>query len=344
MKHRSVKLETRYHTLYWLLYYLLISLVEAGPQQYYFDAFSSNLISLPFKFAFVWITIGPLMNRYLMTKKTVVFLLFYLPLLVAFAIVLRLLDNYVILEFILTHWTKEPVFSTPPLLYNIIKLQFVAAVPVTIKLINHWIESERRNSDLQRQHTEAELAFLRGQIHPHFLFNALNSLYSKIITNSSVAAEMVLKISALLRMSLYEHSQMAIPVTKELEYLSNYIDLQRIRFQESIDISYSVYGEPVGKIEPFLILPLVENSFKYCQPNRDGQAWVTIQIGIDESSVTVKIDNSIQQEKFTEVTEGGLGQHNVKRRLALLFQERHTFRYEHDEENYYVYLKFPKTQ
>lgn len=335
--------ETKILTLYWILYYVLISLIEAGQQQYYAESFSSNLISLPVKFIFVAITVGPLMTRYFLRKKIGIYISLYFTLLILFATALRFVDNFLVLEHILTHWIKQPIFDLPALLYNIIKLQFVACIPFVVRLFSSWSETEKRISEQRRQQAESELQFLRNQFHPHFLFNALNTLYSKIITNPAQASGIVLKVCSLLRFSLYEAGQSPIALSKELEYLSNYIELQKIRFSDRINISFTTYGNTdTGKIEPFLILPFVENSFKYCQPDKDGQSWVTIQLSAEKGHVIAQIDNSTGSKIATEtISSGGLGQANVKRRLAMLYPGSHQLKCENGDENYYVYLKFP---
>jgi two-component system, LytTR family, sensor kinase len=329
--------------LYWILYYALISFIEAGPQQYYSEAFLSNLIALPVKFIFVLITIGPLTDHLLLKKRVAAFFLLYFLLLIIFAALLRVVDNYLILPYILTHWIKQPVLDAPAFLYSAIKLQFVAAIPFMIKIFSHWAEIERRHARHAQQQTEAELAFLRNQFHPHFLFNALNSLYSKIITNPPQASDIVLRICSLLRFSLYEASRSPIALSREIEYLTNYMELQKIRFGDRISISFSVFGESAAVVvEPFLILPFIENSFKFCQTNKDGEAWVTVQISVEGNFLVAQIDNSLGGTiSVNDDSSHGLGQVNVKKRLGMLYPGNHQLRCERGDENYYVYLKFP---
>jgi two-component system, LytTR family, sensor kinase len=329
--------------VYWIIYYLLISLVEAGPEQHYYQAFLPNLISLPVKYVFVAVTIGPLLNLLLLKKRITTFLFLYFLLLFIFAVLLRVADNYIILPYVLTDWIKQPLFNSPSLLYSVIKLQFVAAIPFMIRLFYSWAETESRNSRQLQQQAEAELSLLRSQFHPHFLFNALNTLYSKIITDPPQASEIVLKICSLLRFSLYETRGSRIEISREIEYLASYMALQKIRFGDMINISFSTFGDTARKkVEPFLILPIIENGFKYCQPDNDGKAWVTVQISITDDHVTAQVDNSTRSESLKRADDRkGLGQFNVRRRLSLLFPGNHVMTCEQGEENYYVYLKFP---
>lgn len=327
---------------YWLLYYLLISLIEAGPDQYYFESFTSNILTLPLKWLFVWIVTGPFITDFLLKRKPIRFLAAYFVLLALFTIALRLIDNHIVLEYVLTSWIKQPIFSSPPLLYNMIKLQFVAAIPFAIKLFSYWRETDSRHKQLQQQQTEAQLHFLRDQIQPHFLFNVLNTIYSKTITNPPLASELVLKACTLLRTSLYEYRQSPVLLSAELEYLRNYTDLQKMRFEGIIDISFSVFGKAVsGRIEPFLILPWIENAFKHCLPDRAGKRWITIQLIIEDHFLVAQIDNScVPKNKNAEGIQG-IGIANVKKRLELLYPTNHVLRCDHGEDNYYVYVKIP---
>lgn len=339
-----MKNEKRYIIIYWFLYFLLISLIEAGPLHFYFESFSSNLITLPLKIVFALIVTEWMMPAFLLKKQTITFLVLYFLLLALSGVIMRLADNYLVLAYILTHWKSEPVLSTPPLLYAIIKLQFALAIPMAIKLFLHWIETQNRSIEITNQKMQAELNFLRSQLHPHFMFNALNSLYSKVLTKSEEAPAMVLKISSLLRFSVYDANTKSISLAKEVEYLENYIDLQRIRFQDSVDISFIVHGNLNEKtIEPFLIMPFIENGFKYCQGSEDSAAWVTIQLTVDGDWLTLTVDNSkgkanglVQNEGLVS---GGIGQANVRTRLNLLYHDKYTLKFEDGEDNYFVYLK-----
>lgn len=336
-----MKNESRYLVIYWVSYYILISLIESGPQQAYYDAFAANLVSLPVKIIFVVVVTDFLAPRLLFKKHTPLFLILYFSLLIVFAILIRIADNYIILEFILTHWNKLPLLDPPPFLYSVIKLQFALAIPLAMKLFLNWMATEYRNTEISNQKTLTELNFLRSQFHPHFMFNALNSLYSKILTRSNESADMVLKISSLLRFSLYEATG-AVPLAREIQYLEDYMDLQKVRFEDKVDISFVIDGEPGNMtIEPFLILPLIENSFKFCQGNESDPAWVSIRISIQENWLRVTIENS--KGMATGVKErthsGGIGQANVRKRLELLYTGNYEFKIVDDNDHYLVTLK-----
>lgn len=336
-----MKKERRYIIIYWLCFFVLISLIESGPQHDYYHAFAANLVSLPLKIIFVTIITDVVAPALFFKKKTVTFLVVYFLLLVLASIGIRIVDNYIILNHILTDWKKLPLLDPAPFLYGIIKLQFALAIPFTIKLFLNWMDTQNRNIEISNQKILTELNFLRSQFHPHFMFNALNSLYSKILTRSEQSADMVLKISSLLRFSLYEATGKSVQLSKEIQYLADYMDLQQVRFQDNVDISFVVEGDPRDlSIEPFLIMPLIENSFKFCQGDKNTPAWVSIHMLIEDNWLRVKIENSKGAETTgRESNSGGIGQANVRKRLDLLYGGNFDLKIADTEDHYFVALK-----
>jgi two-component system, LytTR family, sensor kinase len=336
-----MKNERRYIIIYWLCFFVLISLIESGPQHDYYHAFAANFVSLPLKIIFVSIITDLVAPALFFKNKTTPFLIVYFLLLILASIGIRVVDNYIILDHILTDWQKLPLLDPAPFLYSAIKLQFALAIPFAIKLFLNWMDTQKRNIEISNQKVLTELNFLRSQFHPHFMFNALNSLYSKILSRSEQSADMVLKISSLLRFSLYEATVNSVSLSKEIQYLADYMDLQQVRFQDNVDISFTVEGDP-GKlcIEPFLVMPLIENSFKFCQGDENSPAWVSIHIIIEDNWLRVKIENSKGiLTTGRERNSGGIGQANVKKRLELLYNGNYDLKIADEEDHYFVALK-----
>ena len=165
-------------------------------------------------------------------------------------------------------------------------------------------------------------------------------MYSKILTKSDDSAEIVLRISDLLRFSIYDVNK-NISLQNEIDYLKNYISLQQFRFENQLQLSFSVYGNVENHfIEPFLILPFIENSYKYCLDEQD-QAWITISIAVTNQWLSVKIENSLPRN-FSITTENlnsGVGIANVKRRLELLYPEKHILTVKNEITSFFVSLK-----
>ncbi|MFD2245314.1 sensor histidine kinase [Pontibacter ruber] len=332
-----------WYILYWAGYVLLFSLAQGFAARDISTAFYNELFSLLPKVVFVLLVMEWLMEAMFFKNKIGSFLLIYTCFLLLFAFIQRLIDNHIIISYFLTNWTKEPLLSTAPYLYNVIKLQFVVTVPFSIKLFYYWAKEKNKAQTIEAEKMQAELHSLRNQFHPHFMFNVLNSLYSRILAKSDDAGDMLLQISSLLRFSVYEANDKIISLEKEIRYISNYIALQQMRFDHRLELSFTVAGEVENRmIEPFLLLPFIENSFKHCMNDEGESGWITIYISVKEDWLTLKVENSIPQKKaIADALEGqsGFGIVNVKKRLALLYPETHFLQVSEQEDSYFISLK-----
>lgn len=331
----------RLYTLYWLGYILLFSLIQGLPANDFITALRNEWYSILPKILFVTIVVEFLMPRLLFKKKTITFITAYVILILLFAFLQRLIDNFIILRYYLTFWKIEPLLSAPVFLYNVSKLQFVVTIPIAFKLFYYLAEEKNKVQTVLSEKLQAELSSLRNQFHPHFLFNVLNSLYSKILSKSDDSAEIVLKISDILRFSIYDVNNKNISLENEIDYLKNYISLQQLRFENQLQLSFSVYGSVENhSIEPFLILPFIENSYKYCL-DENNQGWITISITISDEWLVVKIENSLSENPalYPENVNSGIGISNVKRRLELLYPDTHVLTIKNETVNFFVSLK-----
>ncbi|RFS21049.1 GHKL domain-containing protein [Chitinophaga silvatica] len=330
------------YAIYWGFYILLFGFVQAGPRHDYKNAFASELISLPMRALFVAIVLEIMVEKLLFRKKGWLFILLYFPLILLFAVIQRWLDNALILQYFLTHWQKEPLFSVSPFIYSVIKLQFVVTIPISVKLFYNWIQEQHRATEISEEKAQAELVILRNQFHPHFIFNVLNTLYAKTLVVSPESAEMVSRMSSLLRFSIYEINERSISLDKEIKYLEDYIALQKARFDAHQQISFYVEGEADDKlIEPFILMTFVENAFKHCMPAEDGESWITITISVQQEWLTARIENSAvpSYSGHSLYSDGGVGLSNVRRRLNLIYGEDHTLKITQNDDCYFVYLK-----
>jgi two-component system LytT family sensor kinase len=329
------------YAIYWLGYILLFSLIQGLPEGDFIVAWRNEWYSVLPKICFVAIVVDLLMPQLLFKKRTTSFFITYIILILLFAFLQRLIDNYIILRYYLTYWKIESLFSPPVFLYNVSKLQFVVTIPVAFKLFYYLGEEKNKVQTVLSQKLQAELSSLRNQFHPHFLFNVLNSLYSKILSKSDDSAEIVLKISDLLRFSIYDVNNKSISLQNEIDYLKNYISLQQLRFNNQLQLSFSVYGKIENySIEPFLVLPFIENSYKYCL-DENNEGWITIAITITDDWFVVKVENSLSENRISRVEDGshGTGIANVKRRLELLYPEKHILTIKNENTSFFVSLK-----
>jgi sensor histidine kinase YesM len=216
----------------------------------------------------------------------------------------------------------------------------IGGLAAAIKLMKHWYIKEQRNLQLQKENAESQLQLLKAQVHPHFLFNTLNNIYSHTQGVAPVASQLVIGLSDMLRAMLYECNQPLIPLWKEFKIMRDYIGLEKIRYDEQFDIHIDV-PEDTGNlhIAPLLLLPLVENCFKHGTSNMLEQPWLSLQIHLKGETMHMKLMNGkAKQATGIKKNSFGIGIENVRKRLDLLYPEQHSFAITDEEEVFVVDL------
>ncbi len=205
-------------------------------------------------------------------------------------------------------------------------------VAICLKSLKIWYE--KRQVVLQ-----SELNFLKGQIHPHFLFNTLNNLYALTLQRSLQSPAIVLGLSNILRYMSYECNTERVLLKRDVEVLQNYVALEKIRYEDRLDLTFSIVGNLEHySIPPLLMLPLVENAFKHGASETIHEPWININLQIKQHKLTFKISNSkpATQSPLAEKHLGNIGLKNVKKRLELLFHNEHSLQLFEEEEDVYV--------
>lgn len=203
----------------------------------------------------------------------------------------------------------------------------ICGIASSLYIIRYAFFQETKAQFAIHEQSLAELELLKAQIHPHFLFNTLNNLYSHTRRNSSESSKIVLTLSDLLRFMLYESRADFIPLTQEIQLLKNYVELEKSRFGVELDVSLTFSGDLEGKlIRPLLLLPLLENSFKHGTGDQLDQKWISLDLNVEKNQMHFKLANSRDHEwdnKEMSINEKGISLENVKRRLELLYPEEH---------------------
>ncbi len=209
------------------------------------------------------------------------------------------------------------------------------------QIITDWALLLQEKKTLRAKTTQAELQALKNQINPHFLFNTLNNLYALTLKKSDDAPDVVLKLSDMMRYMLYEGNAGMVSLRREIEYLQNYIDLEKIRQPKHFEISFEITGEPGShKIPPLLFLPFVENSIKHGLNNSIEKGYIHIKLTINESTLLFQVKNSINPTSSKKASGiGGVGIPNVKNRLKLLYPDSFELSILPSETEYDVSLK-----
>ncbi|PST83674.1 hypothetical protein C7T94_14170 [Pedobacter yulinensis] len=187
------------------------------------------------------------------------------------------------------------------------------------------LQQEEEVRTLKEQQLLSELNYLKAQLHPHFFFNTLNNIYALALRGSSSTAIVVAKLSEMMRYILYDASQKLVPLSKEINFLTNFVELEKIRHFDNITIDFEVQGVPGDKmIEPLLLLPIIENAFKHGIREELTTGFVQIVILIADPELTLQVENSKPQTEYPPAHSGGLGLTNLVKRLELLYgKEKH---------------------
>ena len=213
--------------------------------------------------------------------------------------------------------------------------QFVMVIAISflIKIYNRWEQTEEEK-------LLTELSYLKSQMNPHFLFNTLNSIYSLAIQErANVTADSIVKLSGMMRYLISETDIDFIALEKEITYISDYIDLQKLRLEDTVNISFNIIGDVTGKeIAPFLLIHFIENAFKF-GVNPEKKSTININIIIEKNELTLVVENNKVYTTFDSTIKSGLGIGNTKKRLQLVYPSKHQLIITDKDEEFKILLK-----
>lgn len=230
---------------------------------------------------------------------------------------------------------RQPLFfKIGPSLFYIL----IITISAIIRTLTEFYNNQQNKLIAETHRTNTELIYLRKQTNPHFLFNSLNSIYSLAHKKSDLVPDAIVTLSELMRYMLYETDNKTVALEKEINYIQNYIELQKLRLNNIEDIYINVHGDTKNKfIEPLLLISFVENAFKYGTDYK-GAAHIKIKITIFENSLDFWIENTI--ENYVKDPENsGIGLVNIQNRLDLLYPNAHQLTITQDSKLYQVHLK-----
>ncbi|MEO6833042.1 MAG: sensor histidine kinase [Chitinophagaceae bacterium] len=247
------------------------------------------------------------------------------------------------------YMTKRPIFPSPSIILYVLLIIFstnLAAITLgcALRIISGRFRMEEQLQEVEREKRSTELAFLRSQVNPHFLFNVLNTIYFQIDKGNPEARGSVEKLSELLRYQLYECTTDMIGIERELAYISSYVAVQQMRMEVGTDVSFDTEaGIGSFKIAPLLILPIIENAFKHISHhNIPAQNKLHIKLATEgDDYFVVRVFNTYDATHSTEhlLASGGLGLQNVRRRLELLYPGAYFLNVNQDDHTFEITLK-----
>ena len=347
----NIRLPSKYsrfflHILFWLAVYLFFIVFFGRSSRDYSVTIIFVSMLLPLSIATTYFLNYFLIPRYLFTKKYSRFTLFVFYTFVI-SVWLELFISLGVFIFI-TNYQSEKMnpFSFDGLLL-MVGLYFIIIIAVAIKLIRRSFQIQKKNTELDNRRFQmelklkkAELKLLKAQVHPHFLFNTLNNLYGLTLEKSDDAPKLVLQLSEILDYILYRCDEKLVSLDEELANLKNYIEIEKIRYSGKLNLNAN-FPEETGnlKIAPLILLPFVENAFKHGVSHFPGVAFVNIKISIVETNLFSKIENSRNPMlKREESHSNGVGLKNVRKRLDLIYPEKHMLNIDKKEKTFSVNL------
>jgi two-component system, LytTR family, sensor histidine kinase AlgZ len=330
--------ENRYrifrHAIFWLIHVIVFTyLFFRSPDANIPEQLSLSLLWVPAMMAYCYPVMYFFVPRFLLLGKYKEFILAMI--LWAFG---GWLFNYSYRMYFMIplsvkyNWTTFGKVGWAPGSY--LTLNTMMGIGCTIVLFKNWIKKQQEWMRAEKDKVSAELQLLKAQLHPHFLFNTLNNIYSSSLEYSPKTPQLILRLSSLLSYMLYDCKPNLVFLDKEIEVMRDYIELEKERYGNRIEISFHKEGDTAGiMIAPLLLLPFLENAFKHGTSEQLEKPWLRFDLNIKDKMINCKIVNSKNQQ--LSIGQQGIGIQNVKKRLSYLYPGKHGLKI-NDELDFFV--------
>ncbi len=337
-RHKKVLL----HIAFWCVYasfffYQISSLNKAGQEPNWsrvFKDFSFHMVAM---IGISYLNYFFFLPRLLKDKNFGRYLLEFMPVFGVLAYLVVLGKRFILAEYIPSHWLESSRFTINVVIGTLFLVVFVGL----LKFVEDWFELEARKKEVENESLSSELRFLKAQINPHFLFNTLNNLYYLAYTKSPNTTEVISKLSQMMRYMLHDSNHPRVSLSKEIEYMQNYVSLEKLRLGKDVPIRFEVQGDTSAvTIAPLVLITFLENAFKHGVSNSISDSWIDVTIRVIEKVCYYKVLNSKIPESGKTVKEkSGIGLMNVKRRLELSYPSNFELDIKDLEDHYSVELK-----
>ena len=335
---RILLLHLSFWALYFSFFFYQITFSRHGEEPNYERAFYDAVIQIFFMALISYINYFICLPRFLKHKNFGQYLIEFL---IPFSIIITchiFLKRYIYIDI---KEAKGFLYSTKFVSQHVIAAIFIAIFIGMLRFAKDWFELEAKKSEIENEKLTAELRFLKAQINPHFLFNTLNNLYYLAMINSPNTTEVIEKLSQMMRYMLYDSNHPNVSMTKEIEYMKNYISLEKLRLDNQVPITFDIKGNTdTVKIVPLIFITFLENAFKHGVSNSMKNAFVNISIHIEGQKCTYCVENSkLPPIHETTNEKSGIGLQNVSRRLELSYPNNYELIVNEDDKDYKVVLK-----
>ncbi len=331
-----------------LLYTMMMSTYFSESMSVTMVLVTRNIVGSMVFFYFTFYFVIPLMLRgYVVPAILCLCLLFYFWSVISYLSSLLLVEDFYLTNDQLKRELMRVVgggWSTTFSVMHILRISLgvimVVAPPMVLKLVVDFTRSATRSLRLERDNLNLEVSFLKSQLNPHFLFNTLNNIYSLSIRNDSLASDLIMYLSEMMRYTLYDSNTEKVALSKEAEFLRNYVELESIRYGKNADIYFKCDPESLElhKISPLLMFPFVENAFKYSHSTTADHCWIHASMQMEDGRLVFEIANSKGEIPKNKEGVGGIGLANTRKRLALLYPGKHDLKIVNEPDVYNVKL------
>ncbi|TRX03472.1 sensor histidine kinase [Flavobacterium gawalongense] len=335
----------KFNIIFWSLLFLYKWIGIGALSNEYEKYFVYSIFHIPVAFLTATLTFHIVFEKLHDTKNKVVFWSYIIAIALFFVFAKRAFSYfYFEPNYLPKDEFDENFFSIPKLLLELVSLYLMVGMYGMFYFIKHWSNQRQVLDALNREKVKSELDLLKYQVHPHFLFNMLNNIYSTAILKSPETASQILHLSNFIEYNLYHSKKELVPLNEEFDYLENFIELHKIRLGDKLNVEINLPKNSEELfIQPLLLLPLIENSIKHGVNNSIKKSWIKIEIDINEElkELSFKISNSVEEPSITNINseKGGMGLENLKRQLKLYYPERHLLNILKEDGLYMVVLK-----
>ncbi|NIJ53798.1 sensor histidine kinase [Dyadobacter arcticus] len=335
--HNQLTLSVLFWTFYFMYEWLSVPAMTSEYVRYFINA----CVIVPATWLGAYLTVHVFFKAFYLKDKRELFWAFTIATMVIVILGRRYFNYYYTYPLYYPEGNRMPFFALPKLIIEFVNMYLIVALYSLFFFFRTYYEQQKLTQALQKDKIQSELELLKLQVHPHFIFNTLNNIYSFSIQQDPRTPDLIHRLSSFLDHNLYEVKSQVVSLDKEVEYIQNYIELEKIRFGDRLDISLNILSKiDQFYISPMLLLPLVENAFKHGAGKVNDHSWIRIDFSIRNETLTVKIENSCPLQAV-DIQPGryGIGIENVKRRLEILYPGKHEFNVLSEINTFMVILK-----
>jgi sensor histidine kinase YesM len=325
------------HLSFWVIHILLFSYLFKTPDQSFPNMLLLSTIWVPAFILYGYPIAFFIVPKYLLQERYLGFSLILLSWAIGGYLMNYLYRSFVLFPF--SDWLNYKTANRNPwAASSYLSMNVMAGFTSMIVLFKYWMQKQQDFMTAKNEQVNAELQLLKSQIHPHFLFNTLNNIYSFSLDRSPKTPQLILKLSSILSYMLYDCRASMVPLDKEIDVMMNYIDLEKERYGNRIEISQNITGDIRSKqIAPLLLMPFLENAFKHGTSEDLEKPWLSLDIDVRENMLWCKIVNS--KSDLPRPGNSGIGIENVRKRLNLLYPGAHELIMQDEGDFYSVSLR-----